>query len=86
MILLAAADKQDLEIAAEIGIGNQKAARWRKRFLKLGLAGLEKDTPRPGRTPTVTPAKMQEVIRRTTQEKPANETLGARARWQKQRA
>jgi len=31
--------KQDLEIAAEIGISNQKAARWRKRFLKMGLAG-----------------------------------------------
>ena len=48
VILLAAAGKQDLEIAAEIGISNQKAARWRKRFLKMGLPGLEKDAPRPG--------------------------------------
>ena len=72
-ILLAAADMQDLEIAADIGIGNQKAARWRKRFLKIGLAGLEKDAPRPGRTPTITSAKMQEVIRRT-RKKPSNET------------
>ncbi len=72
--MLAAAGKQDLEIAAEIGISNQKAARWRKRFLKLGLAGLEKDAPRPGRTPTITPAKVQEVVRKTTQEKPANAT------------
>src|SRR5260370_25053174 len=39
-----------------------------------GLGGLEKDAPRPGRTPTITPAKVQEVIRRTTQEKPANST------------
>jgi hypothetical protein len=54
VVLLAAAGKQDLEIAAEIGISNQKAARWRGRFLKLGLAGLEKDAPRPGRTPTIT--------------------------------
>jgi transposase len=72
--LLAAAGKQDLEIAAEIGISNQKAARWRKRFLKMGLAGLEKDAPRPGRTPTITAAKVQEVVRRTTQEKPSNAT------------
>jgi transposase len=72
--LLAAAGKQDLEIAAEIGISNQKAARWRKRFLTLGLAGLEKDAPRPGRTPTITSATVQEVIRKTTQEKPANAT------------
>jgi transposase len=74
VVLLAAAGKQDLEIAAEIGISNQKAARWRKRFLEMGLAGLEKDAPRPGRTPTITPAKVQEVVRKTTQEKPANAT------------
>jgi transposase len=72
IVLLAADGKQDLEIAAEIGISNQKAARWRKRFLKLGLAGLEKDAPRPGRTPTITAAKVQEVVRKTTQEKPGN--------------
>ena len=74
VVLLAAAGKQDLEIAAEVGISNQKAARWRKRFLKLGLAGLEKDAPRPGRTPTITSSKVQEVVRKTTQEKPANAT------------
>jgi transposase len=70
VVLLAAVGKQDLEIATEIGISNQKAARWRKRFLKLGLAGLEKDAPRPGRAPTITPAKIQDVVRKTTQEKP----------------
>jgi transposase len=74
VILLAGDGKQDLEIAAEIGISNQKAARWRKRFLQLGLAGLEKDAPRPGRTPTITMAKVQEVIKKTTQERPANAT------------
>ncbi len=74
VVLLAAAGKQDLEIAAVIGISNQKAARWRKRFLKMGLAGLEKDAPRPGRPPTITPAKVRELVRKTTQEKPANAT------------
>jgi transposase len=74
VVLLAAAGKQDLEIAAEVGISNQKAARWRKRFLKMGLAGLEKDAPRPGRTPTITSTKVHEVVRRTTQEKPVNAT------------
>jgi len=74
VVLLAAAGKQDVEIAAEIGISNQKAARWRKRFPSLGLAGLEKDAPRPGRTPTITSVKVQEAIRKTTQEKPVNAT------------
>ena len=73
IILLAADGKQDLEIAAAVKVSNQKAARWRK-FLTLGFPGLQKDAPRPGRTPTITPAKIQDLIRKTTQEKPANAT------------
>ncbi len=74
VVLLAASGKQDLEIADELGISNQKAARWRKRFLKKGLAGLQKDAPRPGRTSSITVAKVQEVISKTTREQPANAT------------
>jgi transposase len=74
VVLMAAAGKQDLAIAAEIGISNQKAARWRKRFLQYGLAGLEKDAPGRGRRPAITPAQVQAVISKTTQEKPANAT------------
>jgi hypothetical protein len=50
VVLLAAAGKQDLEIAAEVGISNQKAARWRKRFLKLGLGGRPDSCPKTVRT------------------------------------
>jgi len=74
VILLAAAGKQDLEIAAEIGISNQKAARWRKRFLKSGLAGLEKDAPRPGRTPSIPKTTVDRVVQLTTLGKPYNAT------------
>src|SRR5277367_1313715 len=74
VVLLAAAGKQDLEIAAEVGISNQKAARWRKRFLEMGLAGLEKDAPRPGRTPSIPKTTIDRVIELTTQEKPRNAT------------
>ena len=70
IILLAADGKQDLEIAAAVNISNQKAARWRKRFLQKGFPGLEKDAPRPGRARTITAAKIQDVVRKTTQEKP----------------
>jgi hypothetical protein len=42
IVLLAGFGKQDLEIAEELRISNQKAARWRKRFLQAGMAGLEK--------------------------------------------
>jgi transposase len=72
--LLAAAGKQDREIAAELSITAHKVSRWRKRYLASGLAGLEKDAPRPGRTPSISPATVKSVIHKTTQTKPANAT------------
>jgi transposase len=70
-IVLRAADGcKDKEIAAELGITPEKAARWRNRFLDDGLAALEKDAPRPGRPRTVSAAKVKKVIEKTTQEKP----------------
>jgi transposase len=74
IVLLAAAGMQDKQIAAKLKIMPEKAARWRNRFLDGGWAALDKDAPRPGRTPTITPAKIQEVIRKTTQERPSNAT------------
>jgi len=74
IVLLAAAGMQDKQIAAKLRIMPEKAARWRNRFLDGGLAALDKDAPRPGRPTTITPAKVQEVVRKTTQEKPANAT------------
>ena len=71
IVLLAAAGMQDKQIAAKLRIMPEKAARWRNRFLDGGLAALDKDAPRPGRPSTITPAKIQEVVRKTTQEKPA---------------
>jgi transposase len=74
VVLLAAEGKTDLEIAATLKISNQKAARWRKRFLRLDLAGLVKDAPRPGRKRAISAKVREELIRRTTQSKPANAT------------
>ena len=48
----AASGQQDKEIAAALAITPKKVSRWRKRFLALGVAGLQKDAPRPGRKPT----------------------------------
>jgi transposase len=74
IVLMAAAGKQDKEIAAELGISVQKSARWRARFLESGVAGLEKDAPRPGRTPRIPAQTVERVIQMTTQEKPTNAT------------
>jgi transposase len=71
-ILLQAADgKSDQEIAAALHLGRHTAARWRARFLKLGIPGIEKDAARPGRTRTI---NAEEIVRKTTQEKPDNAT------------
>ena len=74
VVLLAADGKTDLEIAASLHITNKKAARWRKRFLKVGLPGLEKDASRPGRKPAIATAVKLELIQKTTQASPANAT------------
>ncbi len=74
IVLSAAQGQPDLEIAAELSITPKKVSRWRHRFLSLGLPGLQKDAPRPGRTPSIKKKTIAEVVRRTTQEKPANAT------------
>jgi transposase len=74
VVLLAAQGKSDLEISRALGISNQKASGWRKRFLRLGLHGLEKDAPRPGRKPAITSDIKEEVVRKTTQSQPESAT------------
>jgi transposase len=61
---------RDLEIAAKIGISNQKASRWRKRFLEVGPAGLLKDASRPGRIPSIPGVTVDRVIEMTTSQNP----------------
>ena len=74
IVLLAATGCGNKQIAAELHITPEKAARWRKRYLQLGLAGLEKDAPRPGRKPRITAKLVRELIRKTTQQTPPNAT------------
>jgi len=71
IILLAAEGRENLEIAEKLNISRHTVALWRKRFLELGVGGLEHDAPRPGRTRTI---DADEIVRRTTQENPPNAT------------
>ncbi len=65
---------QDKDIARELSFTPEKAARWRNRFLDGGLAALQKDAPRPGWPHAVPADKVQEIVHKTTQEKPAAAT------------
>ena len=74
IVLLAADGLQNLQIAAELNISVRMAALWRRRFLSLGIKGLLKDAPRPGRTPSILASTVAQVIRKTTQTTPRDAT------------
>jgi transposase len=74
IVLRASESLENKQIAAEMGIMPEKAARWRNRFLEGGLAALEKDAPRPGRTRIITERQVKKVVKMTLHQKPANAT------------
>jgi len=74
IVLRAADGLQDKQIAEELSITPEKAARWRNRFLDGGLNALRKDAPRPGGPRTISDRRIAQVVEKTTQEKPNNAT------------
>jgi transposase len=73
-VLRAADGLQDKQIAKELSITPEKAARWRNRFLDGGLTALRKDAPRSGGPRAINNKRIMQVIKKTTQEKPDNAT------------
>jgi transposase len=74
-IVLATADeRENKNIAAELGCTRRTVGTWRKRFARFRLAGIEKDSPRGGRTPATRARFEAEIIHKTTQETPPNAT------------
>ena len=73
MILRAADGFSNADIAEELGVKPHTVGRWRNRFSEGRLAGIEKDLPRGGR-PRRNDEAESEIIRKTTQETPANAT------------
>ena len=74
LVLRAAQGLQNKQIAAQMGIMPEKVARWRGRFLEGGIAALEKDAPRRGRTRTITDVRVKQVVEMTLHGKPTNAT------------
>src|SRR3954452_24520492 len=79
IVLHAANGLQDKQIGEAMGIPRQKAARWRKRYFKLGLAGIEKDAPRGGRKRTIRDDQRALVVKKTLKEKPEGHTHWSRS-------
>jgi transposase len=79
IVLYAADGLEDREIGHLMGMTRQKAGRWRKRFAQLGLAGIEKDAPRPGRKRRIDDQQRAAVVNKTLREKPEGQTHWSRA-------
>ncbi len=74
IILSAAGGKQNKDIAVESGISVPTVQLWRARFLKLGIEGIKKDAPRPGRLPQINDKKVKSIVEATLNTKPENAT------------
>jgi transposase len=80
IVLLAAKGNNNQEIGQTLGITRQKAGRWRMRYAEHGLAGIEKDAPRPGRLPQYDQGVVAEVIEKTLHQSPEGATHWSRSR------
>jgi transposase len=78
VVLLAAEGRDNQQIAAQLGMSRQKAGRWRERYARLGLAGIAKDAPRPGRSPQYGRKQIERVVQKTLEEKPRGGTHWSR--------
>ena len=79
IVLLAADGLDNQQVAAKMSISRHKAGRWRDRYAAHGLAGIEKDAPRPGRHRQISEARRAAVIRKTLHEAPEGQTHWSRS-------
>ena len=74
IVLMAADGKQNQMIAAALGLSRPTVQLWRDRFAAHGIAGIEKDAPRPGRKPKLFAAKVRRVLQATLETTPPGAT------------
>lgn len=65
VVLLAAEDLTNDQIAARLATDVHTVARWRKRFASERLSGIEREAPRTGRRPRARQAATQKILRMT---------------------
>jgi len=74
IILMASDGHPNHAIARTLGTSRPTVLLWRNRFQTLGVSGLYKDGPRPGRKKVVPAEKVKAVIEATLQTKPPAQT------------
>lgn len=73
IVLLAADDLSNKDVAAKVGVNAATVLKWRKRFLECRLDGLI-DEPRPGAPRSISDADVEAVVVRTLEETPTDAT------------
>ena len=81
VVLRAADGRQDKDIASELGITPEKAARWRNRFLDGGLAALQRDAPRQADRTRSRLTRCRKSCPRRRRRSQLRLLTGVRARW-----
>src|SRR5215212_7047054 len=80
IVLRAAAGSSNTAIAAELGIAKHTVGKWRERFAKDRLEGLQ-DQPRSGAPRTVTDERLPGCWSARSRPRPRTPPTGAPARW-----
>jgi transposase len=78
VILLAAQGLRNEEIGSRLDLHRNSVCKWRDRFIREGIAGLE-DKPRPGQPLKYTPAQIQKVITKVCGKPPKGMTRWSNA-------
>jgi transposase len=73
VVLGCAAGLSNGAVASELGVHAATVGKWRRRFVAEGLEGLL-DEPRPGAPRRISDEQVEEVIRRTLEQQPADAT------------
>lgn len=79
IVLHAADGLENQQIGMLMNISRQKASRWRQRYARRGLAGIEKDAPRPGRKRRIDDKQRAMVVRKTLKQTPEGQTHWSRS-------
>jgi len=74
IVLMAAHDMRNQEIATTLKVSRPTVQLWRGRFLALRLPGLEQDAPRPGRKARIPAEKVRAVVEATLHTTPPGAT------------